>query len=152
MRRIYFDHNATTPVDPAVLAAMLPYLSAEYGNASSVHSFGQGARGAVERARESVAALIGAQPAEIVFTSGGTESDNAAICGVVGAHNISLASGRTSSPRPSNTRLCCTPARRSNGAASTSPISRSAAMASSTRRSSPRAAAGNRAHHRDARQ
>jgi cysteine desulfurase len=85
MRRIYFDHNATTPVDPAVLAEMLPYLSAEYGNASSVHSFGQSARGAVERARESVAALIGARPSEIVFTSGGTESDNAAICGVAGA-------------------------------------------------------------------
>jgi len=85
MRRIYFDHNATTPVDPAVLAEMLPYLSSEYGNASSVHSFGQSARGAVERARESVAALIGARPAEIVFTSGGTESDNAAICGIAGA-------------------------------------------------------------------
>jgi cysteine desulfurase len=85
MRRIYFDHNATTPVDPAVLAEMLPYLGSEYGNASSVHAFGQTARGAVERARESVAALIGAKPAEIVFTSGGTESDNAAICGVVGA-------------------------------------------------------------------
>jgi cysteine desulfurase len=85
MRRIYFDHNATTPVDPAVLAGMLPYLSAEYGNASSVHSFGQSARGAVERAREAVAALIGARPAEVVFTSGGTESDNAAICGVAGA-------------------------------------------------------------------
>jgi len=84
MRRIYFDHNATTPVDPAVLAEMLPYLSGEYGNASSVHAFGQAARGAVERARESVAALIGARPPEIVFTSGGTESDNAAICGVVG--------------------------------------------------------------------
>jgi cysteine desulfurase len=85
MRRIYFDHNATTPVDAAVLAEMLPYLSGEYGNASSVHSFGQRARGAVERAREQVAAFIGAQPAEIVFTSGGTESDNAAICGVAGA-------------------------------------------------------------------
>ncbi len=85
MRRIYFDHNATTPVASAVLAEMLPYLSAEHGNASSVHSFGQSARGAVERARESVAALIGARPPEIVFTSGGTESDNAAICGVAGA-------------------------------------------------------------------
>jgi cysteine desulfurase len=84
MRRIYFDHNATTPVDPAVLAEMTPYLSGEYGNASSVHSFGQRARGAVERAREQVASLIGATPAEIVFTSGGTESDNAAICGVAG--------------------------------------------------------------------
>src|SRR3990172_8344714 len=85
MRRIYFDHNATTPVDPAVLAEMIPYLSSDYGNASSVHAFGQSARGAVERAREQVAALIGVSPAEIVFTSGGTESDNAAICGVVGA-------------------------------------------------------------------
>jgi cysteine desulfurase len=85
MQCIYFDHNATTPVHPAVLAEMLPYLSGEYGNASSVHAFGQSARGAVERARESVATLIGAKPAEIVFTSGGTESDNAAICGAVGA-------------------------------------------------------------------
>src|ERR1700674_5365494 len=84
MHRVYFDHNATTPVDPAVLGAMLPYLSDEYGNASSVHSFGQSARGAVERAREAVAALIGARPPEIVFTSGGTESDNAAIFGVAG--------------------------------------------------------------------
>src|SRR3954468_14000885 len=84
MRRIYLDHNATAPVHPLVLEAMLPYLSGEYGNASSVHSFGQAARGAVERAREQVAALIGANPAEIVFTSGGTESDNAAILGVLG--------------------------------------------------------------------
>jgi cysteine desulfurase len=85
MRRIYLDHNATTPVDPAVLAEMLPYLGGEYGNASSVHSFGQAARGAVERAREQVANLIGATTSEIVFTSGGTESDNAAILGVAGA-------------------------------------------------------------------
>src|SRR3954463_14447580 len=89
MRRIYLDHNATAPVHPAVLEAMLPYLSGEYGNASSVHSFGQAARGAVERAREQVAALIGANPAEIVFTSGGSESDNMAIWGV------SRASGAT---------------------------------------------------------
>jgi cysteine desulfurase len=85
MRRVYFDHNATTPVDPAVLAEMLPYLGGEYGNASSVHSFGQAARGAVERAREQVACLIGATTSEVVFTSGGTESDNAAILGVAGA-------------------------------------------------------------------
>src|SRR3954471_17587217 len=82
MRRIYLDHNATAPVHPLVLEAMLPYLDGEYGNASSVHSFGQTARGAVERAREQVAALIGANPAEIVFTSGGTESDNMAVLGV----------------------------------------------------------------------
>src|SRR5271169_1066611 len=84
MHRAYFDYNATTPVDPDVLAAMLPYFSAEYGNPNSIHSFGQRARGAVERARASVAALIGARPSEIVFTSGGTEADNLAIFGVVG--------------------------------------------------------------------
>jgi cysteine desulfurase len=85
MQRVYFDHNATTPVDPAVLEAMLPFLSREYGNASSIHSAGQRARAAVERAREQVALLLGARPAEIVFTSGGTESDNLAIFGVLGA-------------------------------------------------------------------
>jgi cysteine desulfurase len=83
MHRIYFDHNATTPVDPAVVQAMLPYFSDVFGNASSIHSFGQRARAAVEQARESVARLVGARPAEIVFTSGGTESDNLAIFGVV---------------------------------------------------------------------
>src|SRR5579872_6876536 len=85
MRRAYFDHNATTPVDPDVLSAMLPYFSQEYGNPNSVHSFGQSARGAVERARASVAALIGARPSEIVFTSGGTEADNLAIFGTCAA-------------------------------------------------------------------
>src|SRR2546425_4659901 len=85
MQRIYLDHNATTPVEPEVLDAMLPYLSAEYGNAASIHTFGQKARAAVEQARESVAALLGARPQEIVFTSGGTESDNHAIFGVVAA-------------------------------------------------------------------
>lgn len=84
MRRVYFDHNATTPVDPEVLAAMLPYFSAEFGNASSIHFFGQETRGAVERARQSVAALLGAQAGEITFTGGGTESDNLAILGVIG--------------------------------------------------------------------
>ena len=83
MARIYLDHNATTPVDPAVLEAMLPYFSADYGNASSIHTFGQRARAAVETAREQVAALLHARPQEIVFTSGGTESDNHAIFGIV---------------------------------------------------------------------
>jgi cysteine desulfurase len=87
MYRVYFDHNATTPVDPEVLKAMLPFLSGEYGNASSIHTFGQKARAAVETAREQVAALIGARPQEIVFTSGGTESDNHAIFGIVAAAN-----------------------------------------------------------------
>ena len=85
MKRIYFDHNATTPMAPEVLAAMLPYLTEEYGNASSIHAYGQNARGAVEQARSSVAALVGARAAEIMFTSGGTESNNHAILGAVAA-------------------------------------------------------------------
>src|SRR5271168_2566898 len=85
MKSVYLDYNSTTPVAPEVLEAMLPYFAQEAGNASSIHSFGQRARGIVERAREQVAALVGARPAEIVFTSGGTESDNLAIFGVVGA-------------------------------------------------------------------
>jgi cysteine desulfurase len=83
--RVYLDYNATTPVDPAVLAAMLPYFSDNFGNAGSVHSAGQRARAAVDAARESVAALIGAKSSEIVFTSGGTEADNLAIFGAVAA-------------------------------------------------------------------
>ncbi len=82
MKRIYLDYNATTPVEPAVLEAMLPYLGGEYGNAASIHTFGQRARAAVETAREQVAALVNARPQEIVFTSGGTESDNHAIFGI----------------------------------------------------------------------
>jgi len=85
MNRVYLDHNATTAVEPEVLDAMLPYLSGEFGNAASIHTFGQKARAAVETAREQVAALIGAHPQEIVFTSGGTEADNHAIFGVVAA-------------------------------------------------------------------
>ena len=76
---IYLDNASTTQLDPRVLDAMLPWLSVRYGNPSSVHSFGREARIAVERAREHVAALIGVLPSEIIFTSGGTESDNAAI-------------------------------------------------------------------------
>ena len=94
MHRVYFDHNATTPVDRRVLEAMLPFFADEFGNASSIHSFGQRTRAAVERARESVAALVGARPAEIVFTSGGTESDNQAIFGVVAAAPGRAGAGR----------------------------------------------------------
>src|SRR5271154_5916501 len=83
MNRVYLDFNATTPVDPAVLDAMLPYFSANFANASSIHTPGQRARNAVETAREQVAALIGANPKEIIFTSGGTESDNHAIFGII---------------------------------------------------------------------
>src|SRR5512140_1386595 len=82
MRRVYLDNNATSPVLPEVLDAMLPYSSQEFGNASSIHHHGQQTRAAVERARESVAALLGCRAAEIVFTSGGTEADNLAIFGI----------------------------------------------------------------------
>lgn len=85
MNRIYFDHNATNPIAPEVLAAMMPYLTEQYGNASSIHAFGQSAREAVEQARTSVATLLGAKPANVMFTSGGTESINHAILGAVAA-------------------------------------------------------------------
>jgi len=81
--RIYLDYNSTTPLDPAVLAAMLPFFGDNFGNANSVHSAGQRARAAVDAARESVARLLGAKSSEIVFTCGGTESDNLAIFGIV---------------------------------------------------------------------
>jgi len=76
MTHVYFDHNASTPVDEKVLEAMLPYLRGECGNASSRHEFGTVARKAVDRAREQVAALVGVQPAQVIFTSGGTEANN----------------------------------------------------------------------------
>jgi len=85
MNRIYLDYNATTAVEPAVLDAMLPFFSTDFGNASSIHTFGQRARAAVENARDQVAALLHARSQEIVFTSGGTESDNQAIFGIVAA-------------------------------------------------------------------
>jgi cysteine desulfurase len=82
VERIYLDHNATTPLDPQVLDAMLPFLQEDYGNASSLHWFGQRARAAVEEAREQVAALVGAEPSEMVFTASGSESDNTALRGI----------------------------------------------------------------------
>ena len=93
MRRIYMDANATTPLLPEVLEAMRPFWIAEFGNASSIHQQGQHARAAVDRARESLAALLNCRAAEIVFTSGGTESDNMALFGVVspGDHLITSA-------------------------------------------------------------
>ncbi len=84
-RRIYLDNSATTPVDKDVVAAMLPYLTEKFGNASSIHFFGQEARGAVDKARHQVADLINARPNEIVFTSGGTEANNLAVRGLVEA-------------------------------------------------------------------
>lgn len=86
MRRIYLDHNASTPVHPDVVAAMLPYFSEHYGNPSSIHGFGREARDAVEAAREETAGFLGVAREEFVFTSGGTESDNLAIKGVAHAH------------------------------------------------------------------
>ena len=83
MPRIYMDSNATTPVLPAVLQAMEPHWNARFGNASAVHAFGRDARDAVDAARDQVAALIGGKPAEVTFTSGGTESDNLALFGVL---------------------------------------------------------------------
>jgi cysteine desulfurase len=80
--RVYLDHSATTPIDERVLAAMMPFLTEHYGNASSVHMFGQEARAAVDRARRQVASLVGARANEIVFTSGGTEANNLAIRGI----------------------------------------------------------------------
>ncbi len=85
MRRYYFDHNATTPVAEEALAAMLPCFRETYGNASSIHHFGQSARTLVERARQQVASLLHCKPREILFTSGGTESDNIAVLGSVRA-------------------------------------------------------------------
>jgi cysteine desulfurase len=83
--RIYFDHNATTPVDPAVAETIARVMVEEFGNASSVHHFGQRAKGVLDEARSSVAALIGGEPSEVVFTSGGTESDNFALRGAAEA-------------------------------------------------------------------
>ena len=86
-RRIYLDNSSTTRVDPAVVEAMLPFLTEDFGNASSIHYFGQRARAAVDRARHQVADLINSRPNEIIFTSGGTESNNLAIRGLMEANS-----------------------------------------------------------------
>ena len=82
MKRIYLDYAATTPTHPEVVKAMLPYFTEAFGNPSSLYSYGQEAKGAVEEARNKIASLISAQSEEIVFTSGGTEADNFAIKGI----------------------------------------------------------------------
>src|SRR5438067_12398260 len=87
MHRVYLDSNATTPLLPEVFEAMRPYYFEEFGNASSIHHHGQHARAAVERARESVAKLLGCRAAEVVLTSGGTEADNLAIVGLLRARD-----------------------------------------------------------------
>ncbi len=86
-RRIYLDNSATTPVDPAVLEAMMPFLTEQFGNPSSIHFYGQQARSAVDKARHQVASLINSRPNEIVFTSGGTEANNLAIRGLIEANS-----------------------------------------------------------------
>ena len=86
MRRIYLDHAATTPTHPEVVKAMLPYFTDAFGNPSSLHSYGQEAKGAIEEARDKIAALIGARNKEVVFTSGGTEADNFALKGIAYAN------------------------------------------------------------------
>ena len=84
-RRVYLDHNASTPVHPEVLAEMLPFFSEQFGNPSSVHGFGREARAGLDLARERVARFLAVAPEEIVFTSGGTESDNLGVKGLAWA-------------------------------------------------------------------
>ena len=91
LRRVYLDNSATTPVDPRVAAAMARAVVETFGNASSVHGFGQQARAAIDRSRREVAALVGAKQNEIVFTSGGTEAYNLAMRGLC---EMSTAHGR----------------------------------------------------------
>jgi cysteine desulfurase len=99
-RRVYLDNSATTPVDPSVVEAMMPYLTTKFGNPSSIHFFGQEARAAVDKARHQVAAFINARPNEIVFTSGGTEANNLAIRGLIEARGISPNVSEGSTQRP----------------------------------------------------
>jgi cysteine desulfurase len=107
VRRVYLDHSATTPADPRVVEAMLPYLTEKFGNASSVHFFGQEARAAVDRARREVAALIQARANEIVFVSGGTEANNLAIRGVTTAGSSDRGHIITSAIEHSSVRGIC---------------------------------------------
>ncbi|CAI8946546.1 cysteine desulfurase family protein [Methylocaldum szegediense] len=96
---LYFDHNATTPLDERVLEAMAPYLGAFYGNPSSLYRMGRICRGAIDTAREQVAALVGAHPSEVVFTSGGTEANNLALKGLAFAREPGLiVAGATEHP------------------------------------------------------
>ncbi|HJZ30880.1 MAG TPA: cysteine desulfurase family protein [Hyphomicrobiaceae bacterium] len=106
MTTIYLDYNATTPVAPAVLDAMLPFLRGEFGNPSSIYALGHRARGAIERARAEVARLIGARPEEIIFTSGATEAINLAIRGVAGGGGARSAIVTTTIEHPA-TEACC---------------------------------------------
>lgn len=90
-RPVYLDHNATTPIDPVVLAAMLPWLESQYGNASSRHEYGRQARQAIDEARQRVAVAVNAHPTEVVFTSGGSEANNLFVKGAAGCMKPGLA-------------------------------------------------------------
>lgn len=103
---IYLDHNATTPVHPAVLEAMLPYLREHFGNPSSPHVYGQRAKRAVDRARDQVAALLACRPDEVLFTSGGTEANNLAVRGVVEAQAPRRHVVTSAVEHPATTRPC----------------------------------------------
>ena len=87
---VYFDHNATTPLDPVVLDSMLPWLSGQFGNPSSRHEFGRAARKAIDEARNRFAAAVGAHPTEVVFTSGGSEANNLFIKGSMAFSKLGL--------------------------------------------------------------
>lgn len=88
MERIYLDNAATTPIDPEVVDAMMPYITEQYGNPSSIHAHGRTIKAAIEKARKTVAEILGTSPSEIFFTSGGTEADNMAICGTIEQYGI----------------------------------------------------------------
>jgi len=92
MRKVYLDHTATTPLDPEVLEAMMPYFLQKFGNASSIHRFGQESKAALDESRNTIAKILGAQQGELIFVSGGTEADNALIKGV--ARNMRTGSGK----------------------------------------------------------
>ena len=103
MQTVYFDYNATTPLDPQVREAMLPFLGEVWGNPSSVHHVGRQARAHLDDARDRAAKVLGAKPSEIVFTAGGTESANLAILGT--ARLLKPKAG-TLSPQPSSIMRC----------------------------------------------
>ncbi len=119
---IYLDNNATTPVDPRVLERMLPFFSEKFGNAGSAHGLGAQAANAVERARAEVAALIGASPEEIVFTSGGTEATNLAILGVAAAYRKKGAHVITQSTEHSAVLETCAALERQGGSLTVLPV------------------------------
>ncbi|WP_337515677.1 aminotransferase class V-fold PLP-dependent enzyme [Mitsuokella jalaludinii] len=110
MKPVYLDYAATTPVDARVLKAMLPYFCEQYGNPSSLYSFGREARQAVSQARRQLASLLGAEPDEIFFTSGGSESDNWVIRSL--SEEALRHGGGISSRRRSSIMQCCAPVRR----------------------------------------